>query len=99
MKISPHKLKDSTVFHSICENMFRLSVNSTLKWCHLLFSLYRKHASLCELNSKVVEAMQMYHNLMKDTPAPYGFKGQQPPPQVSYSFPSQVQPANYLNYV
>lgn len=49
----------------------------------------KKHASLCELNSKVVEAMQMYHNLMKETPAPYGYKGQQPAPSVSYSFPSQ----------
>lgn len=70
-----------------------------VKLCHLLFSLYRKHASLCELNSKVVEAMQMYHNLMKETPAPYGYKGQQPPPSVSYSFPSQVQPIIQLNHI
>ena len=35
---------------------------------------FRKHASLCEINTKVLEALQMYHNLMKETPAPYAFK-------------------------
>ncbi|XP_048781344.1 signal transducing adapter molecule 2-like isoform X2 [Ostrea edulis] len=49
----------------------------------------KKHAGLCELNSKVVEAMQMYHNLMKETPAPYGYKAQHTAPSMSYNFPSQ----------
>lgn len=41
----------------------------------------KKHASLCEINTKVLEALQMYHNLMKETPAPYAFKS------MSYSTP------------
>ncbi|XP_062566054.1 signal transducing adapter molecule 2-like [Saccostrea cucullata] len=49
----------------------------------------KKHASLCELNSKVVEAMQLYHNLMKETPAPYGYKTQHPAAPMNYNFPSQ----------
>ncbi|CAG5128190.1 unnamed protein product [Candidula unifasciata] len=32
----------------------------------------RKHATLVELNKKVMDALQMYHNLMKETPA-YGY--------------------------
>ena len=32
----------------------------------------KKHATLVELNKKVMDALQMYHNLMKETPA-YGF--------------------------
>ncbi|KAK0045682.1 signal transducing adapter molecule 1 [Biomphalaria pfeifferi] len=34
----------------------------------------RKHANLVELNKKVMDALQMYHNLMKETPA-YGYAG------------------------
>ncbi|XP_059139951.1 signal transducing adapter molecule 1-like [Physella acuta] len=34
----------------------------------------RKHANLVELNKKVMDALQMYHNLMKETPA-YGYSG------------------------
>ncbi|KAH9508288.1 hypothetical protein Btru_050731 [Bulinus truncatus] len=34
----------------------------------------RKHATLVELNKKVMDALQMYHNLMKETPA-YGYGG------------------------
>ncbi|GFS06908.1 signal transducing adapter molecule 2 [Elysia marginata] len=32
----------------------------------------KKHATLVELNKKVMDALQMYHNLMKETPA-YGY--------------------------
>ncbi|XP_005109097.1 signal transducing adapter molecule 1 [Aplysia californica] len=34
----------------------------------------RKHANLVELNKKVMEALQMYHSLMRETPA-YGYPG------------------------
>ena len=34
----------------------------------------KKHATLVELNKKVMDALQMYHNLMKETPA-YGYTG------------------------
>ena len=36
---------------------------------HLFF---RKHASLVEINKQVMDALQMYHSLMKETPA-YGY--------------------------
>nr|XP_022337453.1 signal transducing adapter molecule 2-like [Crassostrea virginica] len=48
----------------------------------------KKHASLCEINSKVVEAMQMYHNLMKETPSPYGYKSQPAVAPINYGFQS-----------
>lgn len=52
----------------------------------------RKHASLCEINTKVLEALQMYHNLMKETPTPYAFK------TMSYSAPlPQGQPMAMYN--
>ena len=35
----------------------------------------KKHAGLCELNTKIMDSLQMYHNLMKETPLPYSFKG------------------------
>ena len=41
---------------------------------------------MCEINSKVVEAMQMYHNLMKETPAPYGYKSQPAVAPINYGF-------------
>lgn len=34
----------------------------------------KKHADLCAINTKVLEALQMYHNLMKETPIPYAYK-------------------------
>ncbi|XP_033727539.1 signal transducing adapter molecule 1-like isoform X2 [Pecten maximus] len=55
----------------------------------------RKHASLCEINSKVVDALQMYHNLMKEDPNPYAtFKGGVPPGPMNFSHPnmSMTQP-------
>ena len=42
------------------------------QWVHFIF---RKHAGLCELNTKIMDSLQMYHNLMKETPLPYSFKG------------------------
>ena len=41
---------------------------------------------MCEINSKVVEAMQMYHNLMKETPSPYGYKSQPAVAPINYGF-------------
>ncbi|KAL3889024.1 hypothetical protein ACJMK2_001382 [Sinanodonta woodiana] len=50
----------------------------------------RKHASLCELNQKVMDALQMYHNLMKETPLPYGYKNQMTfNPQMGMGIPQQ----------
>lgn len=34
----------------------------------------KKHADLCAINTKVLEALQMYHNLMKETPSPFAYK-------------------------
>ncbi|XP_060566645.1 signal transducing adapter molecule 2-like [Ruditapes philippinarum] len=34
----------------------------------------KRHAELCGINTKVLEALQMYHNLMKETPMPYAYK-------------------------
>ncbi|XP_052763789.1 signal transducing adapter molecule 1-like [Mya arenaria] len=34
----------------------------------------KKHADLCGINTKVLEALQMYHNLMKETPLPFQYK-------------------------
>ncbi|KAL4217686.1 Signal transducing adapter molecule 2 [Mactra antiquata] len=34
----------------------------------------KKHADLCGINAKVLEALQMYHNLMKETPMPFAYK-------------------------
>lgn len=52
----------------------------------------KKHAGLCEINTKVLEALQMYHNLMKETPAPYAFKS------MSYNTPlPQGQPMAMYN--
>lgn len=45
----------------------------------------KKHAGLCELNAKIMESMQMYHNLMKETPTPYSFKGGLPSASGPYS--------------
>ncbi|XP_052250279.1 signal transducing adapter molecule 1-like isoform X2 [Dreissena polymorpha] len=33
----------------------------------------RKHADLCGINTKVLEALQMYHSLMKETPLPFKY--------------------------
>lgn len=62
----------------------------------------RKHAHLMEINSKVVDALQMYTNLMKELPM-YGYSGlpkanvAQPhfgqpamPPQPQVSFPQAL---------
>lgn len=34
----------------------------------------KKHADLCGINAKVLEALQMYHNLMKESPMPFAYK-------------------------
>ncbi|XP_045180374.2 signal transducing adapter molecule 2-like [Mercenaria mercenaria] len=34
----------------------------------------KRHAELCGINAKVLEALQMYHNLMKETPMPFAYK-------------------------
>ncbi|WAR17585.1 STAM2-like protein [Mya arenaria] len=36
--------------------------------------MLQKHADLCGINTKVLEALQMYHNLMKETPLPFQYK-------------------------
>ncbi|KAK3087397.1 hypothetical protein FSP39_005418 [Pinctada imbricata] len=50
----------------------------------------KKHAGLCELNTKVMEALQMYHNLMKENPTPYSYKG--PPGPIPYAQPQGIPP-------
>ncbi|XP_069105870.1 signal transducing adapter molecule 1-like [Argopecten irradians] len=53
----------------------------------------RKHASLCEINAKVVDALQMYHNLMKEDPNPYAsFKGGVPPGPMNFPNMTMTQP-------
>lgn len=55
----------------------------------------KKHASLCELNSKVIDALQMYHNLMKEDPTPYasykGAAGHPGPMPTTYGLPNMSQ--------
>ena len=58
----------------------------------------RKHNSLMELNMKVVEALQMYHGLMRELPA-YGYTslpGETAMPKMAgqpqFSMPPQQQP-------
>ncbi|GFO46179.1 signal transducing adapter molecule 2 [Plakobranchus ocellatus] len=48
----------------------------------------KKHATLVELNKKVMDALQMYHNLMKETPA-YGYAG------LKAGVPQQSGPGMY----
>ena len=53
--------------------------------CYFWTALFapRKHANLVELNKKVMEALQMYHSLMKETPT-YGY------PAMKASGPSSM---------
>ncbi|BFZ11096.1 hypothetical protein BsWGS_14135 [Bradybaena similaris] len=60
----------------------------------------RKHATLVELNKKVMDALQMYHNLMKETPA-YGYAGlktaQGAAPGMYSSIPTAVGISTNMN--
>lgn len=49
----------------------------------------KKYAGLCELNTKIMESLQMYHNLMKETPTPYIKGGMS---AGTYSLPMQMPP-------
>uniref|UniRef100_A0A0B7BTN7 Signal transducing adapter molecule 1 n=1 Tax=Arion vulgaris TaxID=1028688 RepID=A0A0B7BTN7_9EUPU len=58
----------------------------------------RKHACLVELNKKVMDALQMYHNLMKETPA-YGYnnlKASQAVPAIYNSMPQGMGSNTFL---
>ncbi len=51
----------------------------------------RKHASLMELNGKVVEALQLYHDMMKEQPV-YGYSTIAKPGQPAVSMGLSGQP-------
>lgn len=51
----------------------------------------KKHASLVELNLKVMDALQMYHNLMKENPGFY-----MPHQSGPHQIPPQQTPATYI---
>ncbi|CAL1543766.1 unnamed protein product [Lymnaea stagnalis] len=55
----------------------------------------RKHATLVELNKKVMDALQMYHNLMKETPA-YGYSGLKTQETPAYGYSGLKTPGNYV---
>ncbi|GAB1603030.1 signal transducing adapter molecule 1-like [Argonauta hians] len=69
----------------------------------------KKHANLVELNMKVMDALQMYHNLMKDNPVFYTLSHQAaappphtpntyiPPPGIPQPAPPQQQQQQYAN--
>ena len=63
----------------------------------ILFS--RKHASLCEINKKVLEALQMYHNLMKETPAPYAYKSMPYTASMPQGQPMVNVQVSYVSYI
>lgn len=61
----------------------------------------RKHASLVELNIKVMDALQMYHNLMKENPGFYmpphqSGPHQMPPPPPQQQQQQQQTPPTYI---
>jgi len=63
-------------FHRNFERFYSLLRGEIEEILHfvLLQPVCRKHADLCGINGKVLEALQMYHNLMKEAPSPYQYK-------------------------
>ncbi|KAL5013963.1 hypothetical protein ScPMuIL_008233 [Solemya velum] len=53
----------------------------------------KKHAGIIEQNNRVMEALQMYHNLMKEIP--YSYKGA--PPSMTYMPPNLSMPGPMPN--
>lgn len=63
----------------------------------------RAHGKLMEINGQLMEAFQLYHNLMVELPSygystmslpPSGFSGAMAAPPVA---PSQMQPPSYMS--